>query len=152
MWGEVPPGVSSFYPPSPSFSIPCVFSFSLFSSCMRDKASCQTLKPPRSSSYRKLGLAEKREEQARGGGTEEGRAIRGKTRGLCKGGKRVLTCARACACSFYIVNDLRVHQSHGAFRTSHKPPSFDSLPAIFLNTAFCGLCQTYLRNYLLIIY
>ncbi|KAF3840020.1 hypothetical protein F7725_018737, partial [Dissostichus mawsoni] len=33
-----------------------------------DKASCQTLKPPRSSSYRKLGLLRERDERARGGG------------------------------------------------------------------------------------
>lgn len=64
---------------------------------MRDKASCQTLKPPRSSSYRKLGLLGEQEEQARRG-KEEGRERRSEDEGLCKGGKRVFAyvCVRVC--------------------------------------------------------
>lgn len=151
MWGEVPPGVWSFHPPSPSSSFfPRLFSvLFLFFILYERQSLLPNTETPQELIIQKTRPGGEGEERTAGGREGGWRAGRGKESPRVKVGRG---CSEVCAHSFYIVNDLRVYQSHGAFCTSHKPSSFDSLPAIFPNTAFCGLCQTYLRNYLLIIY
>lgn len=110
---------------SPSFSIfffsPFLF-LSFFSSCMKDKASCQTLKPPRSSSYRKLELLRGREEQERrgGGGWGERQKKRwSKDEGLCKGGNRVFACV--CVLSSLLMNVKSLSEPRGIL---HIPQAY----------------------------
>lgn len=122
MWREVPPGVSSFHPPSPSSSLLPFFFFLFFSSCMKDKASCQTLKPPRSSSYRKLELLRGREEQGRRGEEVEGSGKKkrwSKDEGLCKGGNRVFACV--CVLSSLLMNVKSLSEPRGIL---HIPQAY----------------------------
>lgn len=113
MWREVPPGVSSFHPPSPSSSFLPFFFFLFFSSCMRDKASCQTLKPPRSSSYRKLELLRGRKEQGWGEVERSGEKKKrwSKDEGWCKGGNRVFACV--CVLSSLLMNVKSLSEPRG---------------------------------------
>lgn len=123
MWREVPPGVSSFHPPSPSSSFLPFFFFLFFSSCMRDKASCQTLKPPRSSSYRKLELLRGQEEQGRRWGRlvewQKKKKRWSKDEGWCKGGNRVFACV--CVLSSLLMNVKSLSEPRGIL---HIPQAY----------------------------
>lgn len=121
MWRKVPPGVSSFHPPSLSSSF-LQFFFFLFSSCIRDKASCQTLKPPRSSSYRKLELRRGREEQGRRvdcGERQKKKKRWSKDEGCCKGGNRVFACV--CVLSSLVMNVKSLSEPQGIL---HIPQAY----------------------------
>lgn len=113
MWREVPPGVSSFHPPSPSSSFLPFFFFLFFFILYERQSLLPNTEAPQELIIQKTRAPQRTKRTRVGGGWEKRRKKKrwSKDEGWCKGGNRVFACV--CVLSSLLMNVKSLSEPRG---------------------------------------